>query len=145
MLPGSGLGRVIGGGASEQRSADPEGRIADFALAVESWAMARALVTGGSRGLGYEVARGLLSHNIEITILGRDEERVARAANSLGVEGICCDVRDYQNLKSVNDAHEPFDILVLSHGVMSEKMSKNFESFAGGLAPDNRYQSLWSV
>lgn len=90
--------------------------------------MAQALVTGGSRGLGYEVARGLLAQNIETTILGRDEERVARAANSLGVEGICCDVRDYQNLKSVNDAHEPFDILVLSHGVMSEKMSKTLKA-----------------
>ena len=90
--------------------------------------MARALVTGGSRGLGFEVARGLIAQNIETTILGQNPENVARAAAQLGATGICCDVRDYDGLQSAKLKHDPFDIIVLSHGVMSEKMSKTMKA-----------------
>lgn len=90
--------------------------------------MVRALVTGGSRGLGLEVARGLIAHNVATTILGQNQERVAKAAADIGANAICCDVRDYDGLKNLNSVHEPFDIIVLSHGVMSEKMSKTMKA-----------------
>lgn len=107
---------------------EPPRRVADLALAVESTGMVRALVTGGSRGLGYEVARGLIARGIETTILGQSAENVARASAELGATGITCDVRDYEGLQNLKSQHEPFDIIVLSHGVMSEKMSKTMKA-----------------
>ena len=90
--------------------------------------MVRALVTGGSRGLGFEVARGLVAAKIDTTILGQSEANVARAVTELGVTGITCDVRDFEKLRKLRELHEPFDIIVLSHGVMSEKMSKTMKA-----------------
>lgn len=90
--------------------------------------MVRALVTGGSRGLGFEVARGLIAHNIDTTILGQNQSNVTKAATELGAIGICCDVRDYKELQHLKSKHPPFDILVLAHGVMSEKMSKTMKA-----------------
>lgn len=103
-------------------------RVADWALAVKSKAMVRALVTGGSRGIGFEVARALIAKGFETTILGQNSESVVRASAQLGATGIACDVRDFDGLKSVRSMHEPFDIIVLSHGVMSEKMSKTMKA-----------------
>lgn len=90
--------------------------------------MPRALVTGGSRGLGFAVAKGLLELNIETTILGQDPDRVAKAASDLGVESITCDVRDYDGLLNEKNKRAPFGLLILSHGVMSEKMSKTMKA-----------------
>ena len=90
--------------------------------------MVRALVTGGSRGIGLEIARGLIANQIETTILGQDLTRVHLAANQLGAAGIACDVRDCDALLREKERHQPFDLLVLSHGVMSEKMSKTMKA-----------------
>ena len=90
--------------------------------------MVRALVTGGSRGLGYEVAKGLLAHGIDTTILGQSAENVARASRELDISGITSDVRDFNRLQEIKFQHQPFDIIVLSHGVMSEKMSKTLKA-----------------
>jgi NAD(P)-dependent dehydrogenase (short-subunit alcohol dehydrogenase family) len=59
-----------------------------------------ALVTGGSRGLGYLLARELLSRGCRVVICGRDEETLERAVARLGEEvggeivGWPCDVGD---------------------------------------------------
>lgn len=102
--------------ASSSASANPDG------------GPVRALVTGGSRGIGLEIARALHARGIDTTILGQDSERVANTAQALGVSSICCDVRDYKKLQRHSEAVAPFDILVLSHGVMSEKMSKTMRA-----------------
>lgn len=90
--------------------------------------MVRALITGGSRGIGFEIAKGLISQNIDTTILGQQQERVTKAAAELGATGVCCDVRDYRQLLDLKSVHQPFDIIVLSHGVMSEKISKTMKA-----------------
>ena len=90
--------------------------------------MTRALVTGGSRGIGFEIARTLRDQGLDVTILGQDRDRVSKAAEELGVASISCDVRDYEGLKKYKESVEPFEILVLSHGVMSEKMSKTMRA-----------------
>lgn len=90
--------------------------------------MPRALVTGGSRGIGFAVARGLKELGIETTILGQNQERVIKAASDLAVEAITCDVRDYHSLVERGKECAPFDLLILSHGVMSEKMSKTMKA-----------------
>jgi NAD(P)-dependent dehydrogenase (short-subunit alcohol dehydrogenase family) len=90
--------------------------------------MTRVLITGGSRGIGFEIARELRDQGLDVTILGQNPERLSKAARELGVASICCDVRDYEGLKKFSESVEPFEILLLSHGVMSEKMSKTMRA-----------------
>lgn len=59
-----------------------------------------ALVTGGSRGLGYLIAQRLMEEGCRVVICGRDEETLERALRRLRretggeVEGWSCDVGD---------------------------------------------------
>jgi len=46
----------------------------------------RALVTGGSRGIGKQVARALAREGVDVAILARDAARLAAAARELGDE-----------------------------------------------------------
>jgi gluconate 5-dehydrogenase len=46
-----------------------------------------ALVTGSSKGIGYALAKGLASAGARIVLNGRDEGRLARAAETLTVDG----------------------------------------------------------
>jgi uncharacterized oxidoreductase len=53
------------------------------------------LVTGGSAGIGYEIARALSEKGNKVVITGRDEARLTQALTKLdGVEGIVSDVTD---------------------------------------------------
>lgn len=47
----------------------------------------RALVTGGSRGLGLEMARGLAEAGAEVVVVGRDENHLQTAVRELSVGG----------------------------------------------------------
>ena len=78
--------------------------------------------------MGFEVAKGLIAQGFETTILGQNAENVTRASAQLGAVGITCDVRDYESLKNLKSQLDPFEIIVLSHGVMSEKMSKTMKA-----------------
>lgn len=53
-----------------------------------------ALVTGAASGLGLATARALRKAGAKVTLLDRDEERVASAADDVGGVGIACDVTD---------------------------------------------------
>jgi 3-oxoacyl-[acyl-carrier protein] reductase len=53
---------------------------------------ARALITGGSSGIGFEIARQLKKRGAEVVICGRDEAKVNDAAKKIGVHAIRADV-----------------------------------------------------
>ena len=53
---------------------------------------ARALVTGGSSGIGLATAQLLNDRGAQVAICGRDTKRLQEAANSLGAVGIAGDV-----------------------------------------------------
>ena len=53
-----------------------------------------ALVTGGARGIGAMIARGLVEAGARVYIVSRDAERCARTADELGVLPIPADLAD---------------------------------------------------
>lgn len=96
-----------------------------------------AIVTGGSRGLGYETAKALILAGFFVYIIGKDEERAQQSANVLGCKYRAVDVADSEkfrqvlkeiNLDATTNGLGILDVLVLAHGVMSEKMSKTLRT-----------------
>ncbi|WP_029041891.1 SDR family NAD(P)-dependent oxidoreductase [Cucumibacter marinus] len=81
----------------------------------------RALVTGGSRGIGLAAAVALAEAGAEVTIAARtrtDIEAVAGAMRDAGLKArsLVLDVADYGKVATVLEKQEPFDILVNSAG-----------------------------
>jgi gluconate 5-dehydrogenase len=85
-----------------------------------------ALITGGSRGLGREIAEGLAEAGAAITILARREEWLNPTLQSFRAagfpcEGLLCDVTDPAQVRSAVDravqAFGRLDILVNNAGV----------------------------
>jgi len=96
-----------------------------------------AIVTGGSRGLGYETAKALILAGFFVYIIGKEEERAQQSANKLGCKYRAVDVADSEkfrkvlkeiNLDAVSNGLGVLDVLILAHGVMSEKMSKTLRT-----------------
>lgn len=81
-----------------------------------------ALVTGGSRGIGFAVARGLLDEGASVVVCGRDEESGRRAVERLGAgaEWASADVTDEDAVaglvRGVLDRHGRLDVLVNNAG-----------------------------
>ena len=113
-----------------------------------------AIVTGGSRGLGFATAAGLIEAGISVVIIGKDVERLKTAKQKLSehaisagsnnnsinnqsvkkvsVESRAVDVADTlkfrEVLKEITTTFGVPKILMLAHGVMSEKMSKTLRT-----------------
>jgi 3-oxoacyl-[acyl-carrier protein] reductase len=47
----------------------------------------KAVVTGGSRGIGYAVAQALLAEGVDVLICGRDQKSLSAAEQALGAAG----------------------------------------------------------
>ena len=89
----------------------------------------RAIVTGGSRGIGFAIARAILRGGGRVMITGRDEQRLNEAVLSLGklvrdasrAAGTVVDVRDRGGIERlVDDTARRFggiDTLVNNAGV----------------------------
>jgi len=94
--------------------------------------MGLAVITGGSRGLGYETARALKAAGHSIILIAKDPVRLAQSASELGAEFRAVDLADIDAARDVfKEILATFgtpEILVLAHGVMSEKMSKTLRT-----------------
>jgi len=98
-----------------------------------------ALVTGGSRGIGYAVARRLGELGATVVVVGRDPVGAEAAASTLVGLGLdvvarACDVSvasDVARLHASLGALAAVDILVCAAGVMSERSAKTLRT-----APD---------
>lgn len=68
------------------------------------------VITGGTRGIGHGLASALLARGANVTVTGRTQETVDKAAAALGVDaddarvlGVAADVRDIEALQTVWD------------------------------------------
>src|SRR3954465_10150543 len=84
-----------------------------------------AIVTGGSKGIGLAIARALLERGMQVTITGRNEADLRRAADTLGARDklhtISADVRDEAGARrTIDDTGARFgglDVLVNNAGI----------------------------
>jgi short-subunit dehydrogenase len=85
------------------------------------------LLTGGSRGLGLELARVLARKGARLALLARDEEELARARDELRaggaeVEIFDCDVRFQdqvqRTVREVVERFGPVDVLINNAGII---------------------------
>lgn len=78
-----------------------------------------AVITGGTRGIGYAVAEQLREDH-EVIIVGRDPERLARAGAELGVRTWRVDLAEYDTIApAVADLGlDRLDVLVHSAGML---------------------------
>lgn len=72
----------------------------------------KALVLGGSSGIGLAAARQLKARGAEVVVMSRDPDRVARAAAELEATGRPVDALDRDAMSHVFAELAPFDILV---------------------------------
>src|SRR2546430_17011483 len=86
-----------------------------------------ALVTGGSRGIGRAIAAFLLKEDINVVICARRKAELERSMEDLRasagnrIAGQLCDVRDYEQVKSlfkfVDQTYGELDILINNAGI----------------------------
>ena len=96
-----------------------------------------AVITGGSRGLGFEVAKALTLKGFDIALIAKDAQRLEEAAAQLRagaahISTFSCDLEQphlvRELIDSLNQSLPTPTTLVLAHGVMSAKMSKTLKT-----------------
>jgi 3-oxoacyl-[acyl-carrier protein] reductase len=104
-----------------------------------------AIVSGGSRGLGYEVAHALTLQGFDIALIAKDAQRLEKAATQLRdadttqngsptahISTFACDLEQpllvRELIDSLTQSLATPKVLVLAHGVMSAKMSKTLKT-----------------
>jgi 3-oxoacyl-[acyl-carrier protein] reductase len=101
--------------------------------------MALAVVTGASRGLGFENASSLAGLGYDIVMIAKDSDRLSSAQQLLqqnhpaqNFTTYPVDLEDMQAVRNtvelISQQHGVPEILILAHGVMSEKMSKTLKT-----------------
>ena len=86
-----------------------------------------ALITGGTKGIGYGIAEAMLNEEMNVVITGRNQATVDEAVNALAkigkgqILGVASDVRDLASQESsVTQTVEKFgslDVLIANAGV----------------------------
>ena len=101
---------------------------------------ATVLVTGGSSGIGYSIAKVLIEAGAQVAITGRDEKKLYRAAEALHAVAIRADVANetdvQRTFREVLQAFGHLDILInnAGFGVFKKLVDMDRASFDGVFA-----------
>jgi NAD(P)-dependent dehydrogenase (short-subunit alcohol dehydrogenase family) len=95
-----------------------------------------AVITGGSRGIGFAAAKELGALGATVILIGQSPENLKSAISALidigiDADSICVDVSNYDQVSEKISQHSlapQADILINSAGVMSEKMAKTLRT-----------------
>lgn len=94
--------------------------------------MKLAFVSGGSRGLGKEVAASLAIQGLRVVTISKDPERARSTADEIGTEYEIADLEDQAQARLLAEQmlskYGIPQIVVLAHGVMSDKMAKTLRT-----------------
>jgi uncharacterized oxidoreductase len=93
------------------------------------------LITGGTGGIGLELARQLLAKGNTVIITGRTDEKIANAKKQLpGAHGYLCDVSRVSDIETLHEKvvrdHPTLNILINNAGIMRRV---NFHKEEGSL------------
>ena len=83
-----------------------------------------AVITGGTRGIGFQTAKTLISEGYNVAIIGRDKECAMHAENELGehCKSYCCDVTDVKQMEitfqRIYEDYSSIDVLVNNAGIL---------------------------
>lgn len=101
--------------------------------------MGLAVVTGASRGLGFESAKALASAGFDLAMIAKDPTRLSLAQQKLSESfpnqkftTYQVDLEDMTATRAIAEKitsqEQTPEILMIAHGVMSEKMSKTLKT-----------------
>jgi dehydrogenase/reductase SDR family member 12 len=86
----------------------------------------KALVTGGTSGIGKEVSLHLANGGVEVSVTGRDEEKGKVAENSHNkIHFISWDMANWAEIDKISSESNILDFVVLNAGGMPSKYSTN--------------------
>ncbi|WP_222832151.1 SDR family oxidoreductase [Chromohalobacter israelensis] len=92
-----------------------------------------ALITGGTKGIGYAVCKKLCSLGVHVIMSGRDSSKLRKAVNSLKydghvIEGLLLDITDNESIHCarnyVRNKYGHLDILVNNAAIRVEQYGK---------------------
>jgi len=107
-----------------------------------------AVITGGSKGIGEAVARGLAGEGVHLALCARNREEVENTARKISEEfgvkalGFACDVSKLEDIEkfveAIKNAYpEGVDVLINNAGTGSAEKIID--------APDSRWQYYWDL
>jgi gluconate 5-dehydrogenase len=121
-----------------------------MSLALFSLTGRRALVTGSSQGIGLALARGLAGAGAEVVLNGRDEAKLAAAAQGIpGARTLPFDATDHAAVRAAVDGFEadtgPIDILVNNAGMQHRAPLEDFPPEAFEMLMRTNVTSVFNV
>ena len=94
-----------------------------------------AVITGGSRGLGFESAKALAQRGFDLALIAKDRAKLESSAKEIqgvNVSIFVCDLEQPEQVRetiaAITQSLPVPQVLMLAHGVMSEKMSKTLRT-----------------
>jgi 3-hydroxybutyrate dehydrogenase len=96
-----------------------------------------ALVTGAASGIGLAIAHGLTAAGARVTVVDREGERLAAAAEIEGATSIAADLAKRDDVARVIATAGPIDILVNNAGLQHVRPVEEF--------PEDRWDELLAV
>lgn len=82
----------------------------------------KAIITGGNRGIGFEVAKRLAARGYELHVLSRSGLETAPA----GITSWKADVADYESMKAVIDQIGVPDVFINNAGIMNTRAAADY-------------------